>query len=192
TINISHTPGTSDIFADFKKSVSLTRNLHNVDRYEVNISCPNTDEDIGKYLSRLTKILDAVYDEIEKGNKKQEVYLKVSPDLTEKDVEEIASIGGSFRINGYTTTNTTTEHPYKHHTMGKGGASGDAVYTKSLEVQRMFNDKLRCNTHARIIPCGGISNKLRLESRLLGNVNEIQIFTPLIYQGPRLLRELKE
>lgn len=191
TINISPTPGTGNIFEDLKKSIGATKDLYGVDRFEVNISCPNTgEEEMKRYVGQLVGILDAV-DKTK--NKGQEVYLKVSPDLTERDVEEIVNVSQSFRVNGYVTTNTTTEHNpiYIAEEIGKGGASGDAVFVKSLKVQEMFYEKLKCNPNAKIIPCGGISSRLLLELRLFGNVDEIQVFTPLIYQGPKLLRELK-
>jgi len=117
--------------------------------------------------------------------------LKVSPDLTERDVDEILGISQSFRVNGY----TTTEHNPKYITevLGKGGASGDAVYEKSFGVQKMFHNGLKCNPSVKIIPCGGISSleKMMERTKVYKNVDEVQIFTPLIYRGLKLLRELK-
>lgn len=192
TINFAPTPKTKNIISDLRKSVSITKNLHRVDRFELNISCPNTNEEISGYQTQLKSMLDVVYEE---KNDLQKVYLKVSPDLTEKDIDGIIEISLGFPVNGFVTTNTTTEHDsrYINKKLGKGGASGDAVYEKSLGIQKMFYEKLK-NSDAEIIPCGGIKNTFRLEERIKftnSSPKEIQIFTPLIFRGPKLIRELK-
>jgi len=44
----------------------------------------------------------------------------------------------------------------------------------------------------KIIACGGINSVERLNERLSNGATEIQIYTPLIFKGPKLLRKLKE
>ncbi|MEK6898360.1 MAG: hypothetical protein AABX28_03315 [Nanoarchaeota archaeon] len=186
TINIAPTPEVVDFKSDLKKSILATRDLPCVDRYELNISCPNTGEKIEEYLSKLSGMLEVVCNS---KKSEQKVYLKVSPDLTEENVEYIISTSNKFIVAGFTTTNTTTRHNSKYipQSPGKGGASGDAVYEKSLAVQTMFHER----TGRKLIACGGIGSSERMLERMSHGASEIQIFTPLIFEGTKLLRELK-
>ena len=103
------------------------------------------------------------------------------------------------RINGVVTTNTTTRHdtdyiPVSPMIDGKqvGGASGNAVYENSLQVQRKYNGRIKeMGLNWKIIACGGINSWEKIDERIGRDVVGIQIFTPLIYSGTRLLRELR-
>jgi dihydroorotate dehydrogenase len=71
-----------------------------------------------------------------------------------------------------------------------GGGSGDVVYSPSVVTQKSFAD--RVGKDVKLIACGGISSVERAnERREIGNCNEIQIFTPLIFEGTELLRKLR-
>lgn len=191
TINIAPTPSIEDnqILSDLKKSISYTKNLPKVDRFELNVSCPNTGDEMKKYQSKLAKMLETVCNSINQG---QEVYIKVSPDITYKDIDDTIKISLDFPISGFTTTNTTTEHDpnYITESLDKGGASGNAVYEKSTKIQEMFGQRLPPDK--QIIACGGINSLERLKERTNNGVKEVQIYTPLIFEGPKLLRELRK
>ena len=119
--------------------------------------------------------------------------MKVSPDSSEEDVDDIVGVGGEYLVNGYTTGNTTSEHDSKYITrkIGKGGASGDAVWEPSKRVQGYFAD--RVGEGVRLIACGGINSVGRAKERCeIGNCDEIQIFTGLIFEGTGLLRKLRK
>ncbi|MEK6914501.1 MAG: hypothetical protein AABW83_02515 [Nanoarchaeota archaeon] len=188
TINLTPTPKTTKPLEDLRKTVYFTRDLRNIDRYELNISCPNKDKIIN-YKEALKEQIEVI--ESEKRNK-QKIYLKVSPDLEEKDIEDILETMYNHNIEGLTTTNTTTFHnsEYINLFLDKGGASGNALYQKSLETQKKFYEKLK-DSKLKIIACGGINSKERLIERINYGASEIQIFTPLIFKGPRLIRELR-
>jgi len=192
TINIAPTPGKEGdlIFDDLQKSVRHTRDLPYVDRFELNISCPNTGDERAKYQEKLSRMLGAV---LYCTNPRQKLYIKVSPDLTFHDIDDIISASLKFPINGFTIANTTTENDSKYisKSPGKGGASGDAVYEKSLEIQKIFYEKLRGRDDIKLIACGGIDSVEKMNQRLNYGAEEIQIFTPLIFEGPKLLRNLR-
>jgi dihydroorotate dehydrogenase len=197
TINLMSTPQKQgkELMKDLEGTVLDLRDIKGVDRFELNISCPNTHNKSGKMDSRSEyqeQIGEMLYTLRKLILPSQELYLKVSPDLDIEGVEEIISVIKEHTIKGIVSTNTTTNHDprYIADSPGKGGASGNAVYESSLKVQKMFN-KLKDN-NLKIIACGGIDSIERLNERLNNGAIEIQIYTPLIFKGPKLLRKLKD
>lgn len=199
TINLMATPGKKGdkVLRDLESSVLALRNTHLVKRWEVNISCPNTLNHSGgldarrEYQKGLGGMLAVVTGT---RNKNQYVYIKVSADLTEKEIDAIIETCNQHDVVGFTTTNTTTSHDVKFipETPGKGGASGNAVYDASLRVQKQFARRIReSGKDYRIIACGGINSVERAIERVEEGASEIQIYTPLIFKGTRLLRELQ-
>ena len=196
TINLMSTPGKEGkaMLKDLEETVLRTRFTPNADRFELNISCPNTHSSTGEidtreeYKSQLKAMLHTVKRDL---LCTQHLYLKVSPDLDEKGVDEIIRICDKYDVTGFTTTNTTTNHNprYIPNSPGQGGASGDAVYEASLRVQKLFAER----TDKKLIACGGIDSVERARERCaIGNTNEIQLYTPIIFRGPGLLRKLRE
>ena len=72
------------------------------------------------------------------------------------------------------------------------GVSGNAVYDDSLRVQSLFyKNMLEQGKDWKITACGGINSLERLKERLLIGAQGIQIYTPLIFSGPKILREFR-
>jgi len=188
TINLAPTPDTKNVLDDIARTLWHTRNILNIDRYELNISCPNTNkiEDFKFSLKDQIEVLE--YEKM----KSQEIYLKISPDLEENEVDIILESVSESQVKGITCTNSTKFHDekYIYRNIGKGGASGEAVYEKSLQMQKNFYNKMK-KSELKIVACGGINSRERLIERINNGASEIQIFTPLIFKGPKLLRELR-
>lgn len=188
TINLVSTPETNKPLEDLAKTVQLTRDIANIDRYELNISCPNKEK-ISNYKEVLKEQIEVIKSE---KRKTQIIYVKVSPDLNENEIDIILETLYDNKVKGITTTNTTALHDPKYITknLAKGGASGNAVYNKSLETQKKFYER-NTNSSLNIIACGGIDSEERLMERIRYGASEIQIFTPLIFKGPKLIRKLR-
>ncbi|MGD9275557.1 MAG: hypothetical protein PVJ67_00110 [Candidatus Pacearchaeota archaeon] len=185
TISITPTPDISlngdRRIKDVAKTICAFRYFPFVDRFEYNPSCPNTE--ISKK-DRLGETRDMlwVHRQFAPG---KDLYVKVSPDMTDKEIDEfIAST--SDLVDGYTLTNTTTQHNYE-----KGGGSGNLVWNPSFETQKKFYERLK-NSNKKIIACGGINSREKVKERKDYGASEIQIFTPLIFRGTKLLKELKK
>lgn len=196
TVNLMSTPEKSgkDVLLDLEKTVFTLRDLPYVDRFGLNISCPNTHGSDGKTdtgkgnLSQLDGMLDVVRNGMHSW---QDLYLKVSPDSSEEFNDDIISFGKKYEVSGYTTANTTTVHDSKYIDVspGKGGASGNAVWDVSVRTQKYFAERVG---DAELIACGGINSVERAKERCtIGNCKEIQLFTGLIYEGTGLLRKLR-
>jgi dihydroorotate dehydrogenase len=197
TINLMPTPNSKDPLSDLEKTIAHTKDITQVDRYELNISCPNTQimSDFCETLNYQLKVINR------NKHKWQSVMLKLSPDTSTKDSNNILSkneintileTAESLGVTGYTTTNTTRYHDPKFipNSPRKGGASGNAVYERSLEVQKRVYKDLK-KSKSKIIACGGTNSYERLFERINNGASEIQIYTPLIFNGPKLLTKLR-
>ncbi len=204
TINVMATPGKKDSAAlnDIQKTIITTRDLSYVSRFELNTSCPNTHSASGKedarkeYQDSLEAMIQTAKENM---HHDQKLYLKVSPDLEEDEIQTTIQIAHECGVKGFTTTNTTTFHDPRYITSspnqkGIGGASGQALYERSRKVQESFNDKIiKSGYDLSLIACGGINSPTKAKERTeQKEVLGIQIFTPLIFKGPKLLRELRQ
>ena len=200
TISIMSTPGKSGdkLIRDLEGTVLCLRDAHNADRFELNISCPNTHSEKGnidsreEYQKQLVDILSVIEKNI---YPQQEIYLKVSPDMDYEAIGEIFSASDKYSLSGFTIANTTRRHDNRYILSNheKGGASGNAVYDASLEVQKRFLDVMKeRNKKMKIIACGGINTTKKIDERIKNGAEELQIYTPIIFSGTKLLREFRK
>ncbi len=202
TVSLMSTPGKQgrEALDDIRRTMRALKDFSYIDRWEPNFSCPNTKTQSGaldarkEYQEMMAAVLDVVNEE---KREDQEVYVKVSPDLSLQDIEQTFATLVEKRARGVVATNTTTFHDacYIAESPGKGGASGNAVYEMSIRVQRAFADLIsQSGSKMEIIACGGINSLERARERTTPEMKarEIQIYTPLIFRGPRLLKELRK
>jgi dihydroorotate dehydrogenase len=197
TINVMATPQTEpkDWPDDVSYSINKLKGLPNIDRFELNISCPNTKSKDNKldhrteFLNQLEPLIKACKSRI----KNQQLWLKISPDLELTQLEDIVKISKTYEIQGITACNTTTNHlsEFVPDSPGKGGASGNAVKDRSKEVLKILS-KLKSDIYPKLdlISCGGVDSKQEQVERKLIGASEVQLYTPLIFNGPALLSEL--
>jgi dihydroorotate dehydrogenase len=174
---------------DIEKTIITFRNIKGVDRFEYDASCPNLplQENNSEFLKEFLNVIS------QNILPHQSVFIKVSPDISKREVKENIRLAKEYSsVKGFVVSNTTTNHDpfFIPKSPGRGGASGDAVYEKSLEIQEIFFNNLR-ESNLEIIACGGINSIKRAKERGRYGAKEIQILTPLIFTGTKLLRELK-
>lgn len=117
--------------------------------------------------------------------------LKISPDLTMEQVEEVAHIALNHRIEGIVAVNTTLNHagvkglPYADE---KGGLSGQPLLPMTLRIVERLHQIL--NNQVPIIAVGGIVTPDDAASLFNAGASLVQVYTGLIYRGPRLIRDI--
>jgi dihydroorotate dehydrogenase len=186
--SIASTPGKQgdEMIKDMVDSMQILNPL--VREYEVNISCPNTGEDAW-YTEHLPVVMDAVAKEA----KGKHLYVKLSPDHTRDEYQAIVDVCNKHVI-GFTLFNTTKQRGVHNipTELPDGGASGSYVKKLALAQQQVVVDCLGEKNGYTINICGGIDNPCYMKKRMgIGPVGEVQVYTGLIYKGPKLLRELK-
>lgn len=198
TINFMSTPGKTgdELLEDLEGTIIDTS--YYCDRFSLNISCPNTHSSSGSIdaRSQYQKNLDSMLKLMINYASNKELYVKISPDLSVQGISEILDvIQDNPKIVGIEGVNTTTNHNpnYINVSPGKGGASGNAVKHISLIIQEQFLEEMKLrNMNLKYIAVGGIDSAEEAGKRINYGASGIQIFTPLIYKGPKLVREIRD
>ncbi|MEC4748337.1 quinone-dependent dihydroorotate dehydrogenase [Methylomicrobium sp. Wu6] len=118
------------------------------------------------------------------------VVVKIAPDLSDEQIMQISRLLAGFAIDGVIATNTTLDrdkiagHPLASEA---GGLSGAPVKHKSTHVVRGLSAEL--NGRCPIIAAGGILSADDAEEKIAAGASLVQIYSGLIYQGPRLIAE---
>lgn len=166
-----------------------------VDYFVVNVSSPNTPglRDLQEK-EPLLNILTTLQNQNLGKSKSKPILLKIAPDLTQTQLEDIVEIINSSGIAGIIATNTTiSREGLKSNPKlinETGGLSGVPLQTKSTEIIRY----LRKNLHQNIviIGVGGIDSKEAAKEKLEAGADLLQIYTGFIYQGPELINRIKK
>jgi len=177
------------------------RTLYNVvDYFVVNVSSPNTPglralqekEPLKKLLLHLQKINS----EMSSVDQKKPVFLKIAPDLTNEQLDEIIEVVNESGIDGIVATNTTILRDNlktgkaEIETMGNGGLSGKPLSKRSTEVIRYLH--LKSGGHIPIIGVGGIHSAEEALEKLQAGASLLQIYTGFIYEGPSLVKRINK
>ena len=166
-----------------------------VDYFVVNISSPNTPglRDLQEK-EPLRKLLSSLI-QSKKPNKPRPILLKIAPDLSYPQLDDVLEVIGSVAVDGLIVSNTTIDHSHlltsssKLNKIGAGGLSGEPVFEKSTEQLRYIRSR---NASIPIIAVGGISSPERAIEKLKAGADLIQIYTGLIYEGPALVKRINK
>ncbi len=167
----------------------LKRCFHIADYVALNISSPNT-ADLRKlssadHIEHLTKEIGLQRNILQKNHKKEvPIFLKLSPDEEDSNIEKIISTSLNNGISGFIISNTTIGE-YKNIS---GGISGKLLKIKSLNMLKRVKNFL--GNESFVISSGGISDKSDLTERLDNGAKLAQIYTSFVYQGPKVVEEL--
>lgn len=168
-----------------------------VDYFVVNVSSPNTP---GLRALQDREPLTALLRELQLYNAKypvrKPILLKIAPDLTLEQLDDIIGIIKDTAIDGVIATNTTiareglktTEE--KLEKIGNGGLSGAPLRQRATEVIRYLRQK--GGSEMMIIGVGGIASAKDAVEKLKAGANLVQVYTGLIYAGPALVRQINE
>lgn len=169
--------------------------LHaHVDYFVVNVSSPNTPglrELQGK--EPLTKLLRAVVSRNSEHPGHRPVFLKIAPDLTDGQLQDIVDIVKAEGVDGVVATNTTiSREGLKTPTedLGPGGVSGVPVRDRSTEVVRALT--AMSEGAFPIIGVGGINGPESAQEKLDAGASLVQVYSGMVYEGPGLASRIVE
>jgi dihydroorotate dehydrogenase len=184
----------SDAAADYTHCLRAVYPL--ADYVAINISSPNTPGlrqlQAEEYLSPLLEsLLDTRERLAAQLGRRVPLLVKLSPDLTDTDLEALAAVVRALGIDGVIATNTTVQRPGLGDlpdAARPGGLSGRPLHALATGVVRRLRALLP--EGLPIVGVGGISSLDSAREMLEAGADLIQIYTGLIYRGPRLVRVL--
>ena len=162
----------------------------------VNISSPNTPGlrslQYGEALDELLAALKVRQQELAAQYKKYvPLAVKIAPDLSLDEINQVAASLIKNGIDGVIATNTTLERDMIYdmpHAGEAGGLSGRPLQHKSTEVIRQLAKAL--NGALPIIGVGGIDSAMAAREKLAAGASLVQIYSGFIYKGPSLVKEI--
>lgn len=182
-----------DAAKDYETSFALLYDF--VDMFVVNVSCPNV---VGltalQDISFLSDIVDRLLDLRRYYDTYRPILLKVSPDLSKEQLDDIIDYCMRSGIDGIVAGNTTrsreglTIPQSKIDEIGNGGMSGAPVHKKNLELVRYIHAKSQGNLP--IIGVGGIMSGTEAKAMLDAGASLVEIYSGFIYEGPALIKKI--
>ncbi|MCR9253786.1 MAG: quinone-dependent dihydroorotate dehydrogenase [bacterium] len=172
--------------------------LHDyVDYFVVNVSSPNTPN-----LRELQEKepLKALLSTLKEKNKEfddpKPILLKIAPDLTNDQLDDIVEIVEEVKLDGIIAANTTISRAdlntseKRIEEIGAGGLSGKPVTKRSTEVIRYITEK--SGGSIPIIGVGGIHSAKDAIEKLEAGAKLVQLYTGFIYEGPALIKRINK
>lgn len=164
-----------------------------VDYFVVNVSSPNTPN-LRELQEKepLKKLLFTLQEKNKKQKITKPILLKIAPDLSETQLLDIIEIVQETKIAGVIATNTTLNRDNLKSTLKleTGGLSGKPLTEKSTQIIKFLHEK--SNGSFPIIGVGGIHCAKDALEKLNAGASLIQIYTGFVYEGPKLIKEIKK
>jgi dihydroorotate dehydrogenase len=185
----------SDAVNDYE--ICFEKLFSHVDYFAVNVSSPNTPglrelqqkDPLIKILKRLQAINSSKL-------KRKPILLKIAPDLTVEQLDDIIEIVALTKIDGVIATNTTIErgglttNVNRLTDIGNGGLSGTPLNDRSNYIINYLSEK--SNNSFPIIGVGGISSAKDAIDKIKAGASLVQIYTGFIYEGPSLIKAINK
>jgi len=181
----------------WKDYVQCFTALHEcVDYFVVNVSSPNTP---GLRALQEKDALRKIFSELQNINDgftaKKPLLLKIAPDLTNEQLDDIVSLAVEMQLDGLVATNTTIsrenlseQSKLKSEKIGAGGLSGKPLTARSTAVVSYLSK--HTNGNIPIIASGGIFTGKDVAEKLAAGASLVQVWTGFIYEGPAIVSKI--
>lgn len=164
-----------------------------VDYFVVNVSSPNTPglRELQEKES-LRKILSHLQDINQGKAKPKPLLLKIAPDLTLPQLDDIAALATEVQLSGLVATNTTIDRSHLTtdkavvEKIGAGGLSGQPLRETATKVVEHLHKQTV--GHLPIIASGGIFSGTDAKEKIAAGAALVQVWTGFIYEGPGIVK----
>ena len=160
----------------------------------INISSPNTpglrDLQLRGRIETLVKKIQNKQEEIKELNNKP-IFIKISPDLDDEQIRDIALMSLANNVKGLIISNSTTKRPSHLISANKnevGGLSGRPIFLDStIMLKKMYS---LTNGQIPLIGVGGVSNGYECYEKIKAGASLVQLYTALVYHGPKIINNI--
>ena len=190
-INIGPNKDTKDKINDY---LICLRTFHDIADYiTINISSPNTEHlrDFHDQI-KFKNLIISIEKEMIKLKSNTPIVIKISPDILNEEVKKISEILLDHKIQAVIISNSTDKNRDQlnnHQKYQKGGLSGKPLETRSNELIKAFYNLLKGKVP--IIGVGGVDSGQSAYDKFLAGASFIQLYTGMIYQGPNIIKKIK-
>ncbi len=190
-LNLGANKDSDDRPGDFAKV--LAHCAAHLDFATVNVSSPNTEKlrdlqgkaALGALLSGVIETRDAL-------PRPLPIFLKIAPDLTEDELQDIAEVAAETGVDAVIATNTTLSRdglrsPHKDE---KGGLSGAPLFEKSTRVLARLSQLT--DGKIPLIGVGGVSSAEQAYAKICAGASAVQFYTAMVYGGLSLAADIAQ
>ena len=191
--NIGKNKSTENKNAKADYQFSFAKLYPYVDYFTVNVSSPNTpnlrDLQDAEPLKELLKLLISLRD---KKSKYKSILLKIAPDLSTDQLDQILEIVQEVKLDGLIATNTTLSRDglISKDKDEKGGLSGKPLSGRSTEMIDYIYKKT--DGKLPIIGVGGVFTAKDAQEKLDAGASLVQVYTGFAYEGPAMVRRINK
>ena len=194
-VNIGKNRDTPNERAADDYEICLEKLYRHVDYVSLNVSSPNTaglrDLQESKMLANLLSKVRNKRERLRQVHGRHvAIALKVSPDLGDAELRELAAVARRERVDGIVATNTTVSRTGVEslaNGLQEGGMSGAPLRERATRVVRLLATELK--GEIPIIGVGGILSGADAAEKLDAGATLVQLYTGLVYRGPELIAE---
>ena len=168
-----------------------------VDYFVVNVSSPNTPNLRAlQDKEPLKNLLSTLQSKNRAKAQPKPILLKIAPDLTDEQLDDVVEIITETQTDGVIATNTTidreglTTDKSAVEALGAGGISGKPLTKRSTEVIRYLHQKSK--GAFPIIGVGGIHTAADAIEKLEAGASLVQVYTGFIYEGPGIVKKINQ
>lgn len=191
--NSEGTVGKEAGIRDYLKAYRTLKDLG--DYITINVSCPNA---YGGQPFTNPRDLDELLMRINEIRSKKPLFIKLPPDLSHKQLDEVLDTIKYHRIDGIICTNLTKDRQNEEiskKVLDKGipevgGISGKPIRELSTEVIKYIYKKT--NGKYVIVGCGGVFSAKDAYEKIKAGASLIQLITGMIYEGPQVIGEINQ
>ncbi|HKM69231.1 MAG TPA: quinone-dependent dihydroorotate dehydrogenase [Stellaceae bacterium] len=190
-VNLGKNRDTGDAVADYAEGIRRAARV--ADYLVVNVSSPNTPglRDL-QQRAVLASLLSRLMNVREETGCRVPLLVKIAPDLTPEEREDIAQVALETGIDGLIVSNTTVHRPSglaSRHAHEAGGLSGRPLFAPSTallaEMHRLTQGRLP------LIGVGGIASAADAYAKIRAGASLVQLYTALVFAGPDLVSRIK-
>lgn len=187
-INIGANKDAADRIGDYVKGLEAFAGLASY--LTVNISSPNTP---GLRNLQSKAELEALLGRLNAARARAAappLLVKIAPDLSEVELDDMAEIFLAMKIDGVIVSNTTITRPglRSAHAGETGGLSGRPLF--ALSTQMLARLYLRLEGRIPLIGVGGIDSAEKAFAKIQAGASLLQLYSALVFKGPSLIGEI--
>ena len=194
-VNVGANKDSADRTADYVKLIETFAPVASY--FTVNVSSPNTPglrnlQQAAALDDLLARVIDA-RERVRQNAGDSPVLLKIAPDLSLTELDDVVQIARSRRVDGMIVTNTTLSRPSTLREQARarepGGMSGRPLFR--LSTRMVAETYVRAEGAFPLVGVGGIDSGGAALTKIRAGASLIQLYSALIYKGLGLVEEIK-